>query len=120
MQPPEAESAINMPASNEVEQEPLLQQLDSQDDNSQAILTQADDPIQPRTAVQDPASDEPITSPGLRAYVSTVILFLINLLNYVDRYTIAGKKKYIEIIIVAYLPSATKSNRLTINNSLRI
>lgn len=30
-------------------------------------------------------------SPSKRAYVSVAILFFINLLNYMDRYTVAGK-----------------------------
>ncbi|XP_022085754.1 protein spinster homolog 1-like [Acanthaster planci] len=79
-----------MPASNEMEQEPLLKPLDPAVDDCSPSFVDADGSVQPRTEVQDPARDQPITSPGVRAYISTIILFLINLLNYIDRYTIAA------------------------------
>ena len=31
---------------------------------------------------------------GIRAYTTVLILFVVNLLNYVDRYTVAGMETY--------------------------
>ncbi|XP_038061392.1 protein spinster homolog 1-like isoform X2 [Patiria miniata] len=78
-------TVAKMAASKGIEDEPLLRSLDSPVEERPI-----DNHVLPEPEDHDFASDVPITNPGRRAYISTIILFLINLLNYVDRYTIAA------------------------------
>ena len=81
---------VNMPLKKDEETEPLLEPL-SQTYDPNVVSARSVIPHEIATSTQPGTSDQqPIEAPGARAYAATIILFLVNLLNYVDRFTIAG------------------------------
>lgn len=54
-----------------------------------------------------PRVSTPVCGTNCRAYLTVTVLFVINLLNYMDRFTIAGTNKYLiydSIWWTTYLP----------------
>ncbi|XP_071791052.1 protein spinster homolog 1-like [Asterias amurensis] len=85
-----------MPLKKDEETEPLLEPL-SQTHDPNMVSARSVIPHEIATSTQPGTSDQqPIEAPGARAYAATIILFLVNLLNYVDRFTIAANLQDIQ------------------------
>ncbi len=86
---------VNMPLKRDNETEPLLEPLSPTpivDHNVNSVIPHEI----ANSTLPGSNSQQPIAAPGARAYAATIILFLVNLLNYVDRFTIAANLQAIQ------------------------